>query len=110
MIDIVHQNKALIESFSKLAYAALTENFPGQIRTAIFDDQDIHDTIKPFVYKQRHNLLFLYDWDESLIKCKSIKQTCQQHQFHLFLSGNWGRGKLHLIKTISYALCKLLLY
>ena len=46
VIDVIHQNKALIESFSQLVDVSLTDNSPCQVRTAIFDDQYIDYTIK----------------------------------------------------------------
>ena len=43
---------------------------------------------------------FAYDWAKYLIKFKLIKPTSQQKSFHLFLSGDGGCGKSHLIKTV----------
>ena len=53
---------------------------------------------------------FVYNWAKSYIISKSAYGRQVAEPFYLFLSGDGGCGKSHLIKTIYHSVSKLFLY
>ena len=80
-----------------------------QIST-VLTDTDLSQKIRSLNLKQRQVFDFAYNWVKSYIISKSAYGRQVPVPLHLFLSGNGGCGKSHLIKTINHSVSKLFLY
>ena len=73
-------------------------------------DNEIAGSIRSLNEKQRMVFNVVHKWLTNFIKCLSTKTYFAVDQIRIFLSGNGGTGKSHLIKTIYQAVSKELLY
>ena len=76
----------------------------------VLTDTDSSQKIRSLNLKQRQVFDFVYNWVKSYIISKSAYRKQVSVPFHLFLSGDGGCGKSHLIKTIYHSVSKLFLY
>ena len=79
-----------------------------EVATVLPDDV-INQIIRSLNLKQRQMFNKVHKWARDYIKNLSCKTTKELLPFHIFLTGDGGAGKSHLVKTIYHAMHKLLL-
>ena len=87
-----------------------SETVYSELHATILGDSEINSKIRSLNHKQRQIFDFIYNWVKSHVKVKCGLTSKQSTPFHLFLSGNGGCGKSHLIKTVFHAANKVFLY
>ena len=80
----------------------------AEVATVLPDDV-INQKIRSLNLKQRQMFSKVHKWARDYTKNLSCKTTKERLPFHIFLTGDGGAGKSHLVKTIYHAMHKLLL-
>ena len=75
----------------------------------VLPDNEINEKIRSLNKKQREIFDVVLSWANNFVKSKNCKNVKKINPLNIFLTGQGGCGKSHLVKTIFYALSKLLL-
>ena len=103
------QNLKIDESFrDDVTYTGT--GFGCNCYTVLVFQDSIGENISSLNPKQRQVFEIIHQWSKDYIKNLSRKVMKKVEPFHIFLTGDDGVGKLHLIKTIYTSVNKLLIY
>ena len=76
----------------------------------LVSDNELFDKIKTLNQKQRQIFDIAYSWTKCFVKSRNAKQIKDMQPLNMFLTGEGGCGKSHLLKTLFLALTKILLH
>ena len=79
-------------------------------RLNIVSDDELFEKIRTLNAKQRHIFDVTYSWTKTFVKCRNSKNVKELQPLYMFLTGEGGCGKSHLLKVVCLALTKLLLH
>ena len=85
----------------------LSEAYSG--KPCVLTDKEINDKICSLNNKQKDIFDVVLSWASRFIKNMNCKNPENVEPLHIFLTGQGGCGKSHLVKTIFHTLSKLLL-
>ena len=78
-------------------------------RMVVSDDELFHD-IRSLNFMQRHYFDKIYDWAKNLVKLRNCELRKNLAPLYIFLTGEGGCGKSHLLKVIHKSLTKILMH
>ena len=78
-------------------------------RSCVLPDKEVNEKIRSLNTKQREVFDKVFSWASKYVKNRNNTEAPSVQPLHIFLTGQGGCGKSHLIKTIYHAVSKLLL-
>ena len=82
---------------------------PSTTILSVLCDNEINDKIRSLNFKQREIFEVILTWAKMFVKYRNSELERNVEPLHIFLTGQGGCGKSHLVKTIYHSLSKLLL-
>ena len=82
----------------------------ANIKINIPNDNEINESIRFLNKKQREIFDVVYDWGKKFMQNKNTLKKIKLEPLRIFLTGDGGCGKSHLLKCMYNSLCKLLSY
>ena len=69
-------------------------------RPCVLPDNEINQKIRSLNSKQREIVEIVLTWAKKYVKARSCQNPGNVEPLHIFLTGQGGCGKSHLVKTI----------
>ena len=79
-------------------------------QTIVVADDELFEKIRSLNKKQRQIFDVVYSWTKTFVKYRNSRKLKDLNNFYMFLTGEGGCGKSHLLKTVFLALTKILLH
>ena len=87
-----------------------TSNHAPLRRTNIVSDEELFEKIRSLNTTQRQIFDVAYNWTKTFVKLRNAKKVKTLPPLYMFLTGEGGCGKSHLLKTVYLALTRILLH
>ena len=109
--DIMFNQNSNLQNYEDQEQRQSTENLaPLSRRTNIISDIELFEKIRSLNTRQRNIFEVVFSWTKTFVKSRNAKKVKPLQPLYLFLTGEGGCGKSHLLKTIYLALTRILLH